>query len=204
MIKNYVFKKKNKKKIIKLKKNTINLLYVGGFQKNRNLELMLKNLSMFNMKIKWNLYMYGYGECKNKLKNLVKKLNLNDRVFFKYETSNKLLSHIKNYDLGIIPYSANSLNNKYSLPNKFFEYISAGIPIISNNLIEIKKYAYMRSLILLNVNNIKILEKKIFFLSKNNKFNCNLLKKKALKYTGIYDWHKSYTDYISNQIKINL
>ena len=103
--------------------------------------------------------------------------------------------------MGIIPYSANTLNNSCSLPNKFFEYISAGIPILSNKLFEIKKYNFIKSLLLTNVNDTILLEKRIWYLSKNNNLNCNLLKKDAKKYVNFYDWSRSYKGFILEQIK---
>ncbi len=42
-------------------------------------------------------------------------------------------------DVGLIAYSMASLNFRYALPNKFFEYIMAGVPVITTPIPEIAK-----------------------------------------------------------------
>ena len=41
--------------------------------------------------------------------------------------------------IGLIAYTAESLNFLYALPNKFFEYIMAGVPVLSTDLPEIRR-----------------------------------------------------------------
>jgi len=43
------------------------------------------------------------------------------------------------YDVGIIPYIGDNLNNRYSTPNKLFEYMMAGLAIAASDLPEIKR-----------------------------------------------------------------
>jgi glycosyltransferase involved in cell wall biosynthesis len=42
-------------------------------------------------------------------------------------------------DIGIIPYQATCLNNLYCTPNKLFEFVAAGVPIIATDLPELKR-----------------------------------------------------------------
>ena len=42
-------------------------------------------------------------------------------------------------DIGVSLDKPNNLNYEFSLPNKFFDYIKAGIPVVSSHLIEIRK-----------------------------------------------------------------
>jgi glycosyltransferase involved in cell wall biosynthesis len=37
-------------------------------------------------------------------------------------------------DLGVIPYHAIDLNNRYCSPNKLFEFLAAGVPFVCNEL----------------------------------------------------------------------
>lgn len=49
----------------------------------------------------------------------------------------KIVEEISRYDMGIYLIPPNSINNLYSLPNKFFEFIHAGLGIISGPATEI-------------------------------------------------------------------
>ena len=59
--------------------------------------------------------------------------------FLKAVPREELLAYTASADFGVIPYRAIDLNTTYCMPNKFFEFIQAGLPILSNNLIEVEK-----------------------------------------------------------------
>ena len=40
----------------------------------------------------------------------------------------------------VVPYQATCLNNFICTPNKMFEYIAAGLPILANDLPEMRKF----------------------------------------------------------------
>ena len=42
-------------------------------------------------------------------------------------------------DAGVVPYQATCLNNYFCTPNKLFEFIAAGIPVLGSDLPEIRK-----------------------------------------------------------------
>jgi glycosyltransferase involved in cell wall biosynthesis len=49
-------------------------------------------------------------------------------------------------DGGVVPYQANCLNNFYCTPNKLFEFIAAGTPIVASDLPEIRNIVVGRGL----------------------------------------------------------
>jgi glycosyltransferase involved in cell wall biosynthesis len=86
------------------------------------------------------LLIVGSGDAIPGLKELAKKENLEDKVRFisrlPYE---QMMQYTMNADLGITVDKPTSLNYKFSLPNKIFDYIRAGIPILASDLVEVAR-----------------------------------------------------------------
>lgn len=115
------------------------ILYQGNMSANRNLEILITALSKINDSMIHGVYL-GSGPTVEPLKELAHKLKLADRIHFMPAVpQTELLSYTTSADLGVIPYLPICLNNKLCTPNKLFEYIAAGLPIISHNLVEIAK-----------------------------------------------------------------
>lgn len=87
-----------------------------------------------------SLLIIGSGDVVPELKRLAGEMNITDRVRFinsvPWET---LIKYTKSADLGMCLEKDTNLNYKYSLPNKLFDYISAGIPVIVGELPETGK-----------------------------------------------------------------
>lgn len=86
------------------------------------------------------LIILGDGDIKEELKELAESLSLADRIIFLPSVPmNELHNYTTSADLGILPYEKVSLNNYYCLPNKIFEYMTAGLPVVASNFPELKK-----------------------------------------------------------------
>ncbi|MBI5102224.1 MAG: glycosyltransferase [Nitrospirae bacterium] len=115
------------------------LLYQGQFIHYRNLEALVRSASGFNGDIV--LVMLGFGILKDRLVKLaVERDLLNKKVFFPEPVSYaELRSYTASADAGIIPYQSVDTNTRLCTPNKLFEFISAGVPIIATDLPAIRK-----------------------------------------------------------------
>ena len=92
-----------------------------------------------------SLIIAGSGDVVQKLKKGVILADLTDKVkFFDIMPWNELMRFTKTADVGLCLEKDTNLNYRFCLPNKLFDYISAGIPVIAGNLLEvsavIKKY----------------------------------------------------------------
>lgn len=108
------------------------LLYQGGFSRNRGLEELIRSLTYLPDTCK--LVLLGFGELIERLTQLVIDLKLTERVFFHEPLlPQEMLRVTAHADVGMVLYQDSCLNNVLSTPNKIYEYIQAGIPIVSSD-----------------------------------------------------------------------
>jgi len=118
-------------------KDKFTLVMQGNVNIRRGYEEAIISLKQLD-----NVYMYiiGNGDAINKLKEIIQEENINDKVrLIAKQPYEEMMRYTSSADVGLCIENPNFLNSYYSLPNKIFEYIQAGIPIIATNLPEIKK-----------------------------------------------------------------
>ena len=115
------------------------ILYQGWISDERNLENLITAMSYLK-DTNWSLVIMGYGEYINDLKEIAKTKDcLNKLVYVPAKSQEELLSYSASADIGVIPYSpSRDLNSKYASPNKLYEFIAAGLPIIANELMFVR------------------------------------------------------------------
>lgn len=115
------------------------VLLQGGLYSDRNLEVLVRAVALL-MNRNIHLVFLGNGNGVPILKALVCELNLEEKVhFIPAVPQEELLSYTMSADVGVIPYLPDCLNNYYCTPNKLFEFVSAGLPVIASDLPEIRK-----------------------------------------------------------------
>ena len=86
------------------------------------------------------LLIVGSGDAIPPAKERVKELHIEDKVMFVPKVPPQLLANYTSLaDIGIALDKDVSPNHHFSLPNKVFEYIKAGTPLLSTDLVERKR-----------------------------------------------------------------
>ena len=87
-----------------------------------------------------SLLIVGSGDRYNYLKEMTEDSGLGEKIRFIPAVSwDILMKYTKSADAGLSLDKSTNLNYRFSLPNKLFDYISAGIPIIATDLPEVSK-----------------------------------------------------------------
>ncbi|NMC41361.1 MAG: glycosyltransferase family 4 protein, partial [Bacteroidales bacterium] len=119
----------------------------------------------------------------------------------------ELIRYTKTADAGLVLEKNTNVNYRFSLPNKLFDYISAGIPVIASDLPEISAVVtkYNCGIIIPGVTPCEISEA-VEILRKNKSLS-EELKKNAIKASQELNWEREsgkvrdfYGDVINNEI----
>ncbi len=117
------------------------LLFHGGYALTRNLETLAE--AMLHVRSDAALVLMGPGFDGSPAASLAQELGLlGERVFFRRAVGqDALLRYAASADVGIIPYSPrDELAVYWCTPNKLFEFIVAGLPILATDLPELRRY----------------------------------------------------------------
>lgn len=101
------------------------ILYQGAVNVGRCFEFLIPAMKQVNAR----LIICGEGNFFEQAKALATQHNLNDKVIFKgYVPPEKLREYTLNAYIGITLFEAVATSNKYSLANRFFDYLHNGVP----------------------------------------------------------------------------
>lgn len=121
----------NLAQLCKFNSNNFILIYQGVLNHGRGLNLLIESMQFVNENIK--LIILGDGILENSLKKLVTDLKLNEKIRFLEKVDSKvLLNYTAGANCGINLLEPFNLSKEFAAPNKLFEYINAGIPVIAS------------------------------------------------------------------------
>jgi hypothetical protein len=109
--------------------HVLRLVYLGGAHPLRGLHESIKAVISSQSNIEFHLYLVGDANYIAYLERIAKK---SKRIFIhppvEFSLINETLSH---YDLGWCYFTPQTENLRNTLPNKFFDYVQAGLGIIA-------------------------------------------------------------------------
>lgn len=117
-------------------------IYVGILGEGRYIEDLVKIFQ--NASISSHLVFVGYGKLERFLNEVTayqSNIHLHEAVIH-----DKLIPIISSADVGLCLLPNVSLSDYYCLPNKFFEYVFSGIPVISSDMPEMSSLISCRNL----------------------------------------------------------
>ena len=113
---------------------TVLLLQGNGINEGRGGEEIVQSMQYLP---DYHLFVVGSGSVVPLLKQMSEEMHLDERItFVPRQTPEKLFNYTSLADIGMAIDTDLSANLRFSLPNKIFEYIKAGTPMVVSNLVE--------------------------------------------------------------------
>ena len=110
-------------------------LYQGNLQPGRSLDIVVRAVPFLEQNIVVVLMGKGVGGVVSELEALAVKLGVVDRVkIIPPVPYTELLDWTASADVGLAVFSPDSLSIRWCLPNKLFEYLMAGLPVLATPL----------------------------------------------------------------------
>ncbi len=130
-------KTKSRKEIGLPEKKNVIILQGSGINIQRGAEELVESIKYVDKAV---LLIIGGGDVFPVLKDIAYKNQVADKIIFHDKVPFEELYHYtSNADLGITIDKNTNINYWFSLPNKLFDYIHAGTPVLASRLPEIQK-----------------------------------------------------------------
>ena len=154
------------KKELSIPDNKKIVLYQGSVNVDRGLIEAVEAMQFVSDAIP---IIIGDGDVIEQVKEKSHKLNLDEKIIFRNKVPfNELKNYTLHADIGISLDKDTNINYKFSLPNKIFDYLHVGIPVLASNLIEIKKIFSVYEIgVMIENHDPKHIAEKIYFILNN-------------------------------------
>jgi len=115
-------------------------VYLGILTPDRYCSEMLEAFSTFKEDIHFDLVgFFPAQKYKMVLEQTMQKIDATNIQILPPLTHNEIYDFLSQYDVGIAFYKNTNLNNYYCAPNKVYDYIQLGMPVITNDYPGLKK-----------------------------------------------------------------
>lgn len=116
------------------------LVHHGSITASKGIQDIIQAIAMINDQAV-TLDVFGEGPYLSKLKDMTKKLGMEQQIVFQGQCSNdQILEKLPAYDCGIAVYNLNDEYNRYCDPMKIREYLACGLPVIVSNVPEVAEH----------------------------------------------------------------
>lgn len=116
------------------------IFYAGGLTQSRGLQVAIRGLALLPKAYNYlKMFIAGYGNYEGELRKLVHTLMLGDRIDFLGRLSQEqVYDYIDKSDIMLIPH-LKSVQTDNSSPNKLYQYMYFGKPVIASNCDSIRR-----------------------------------------------------------------
>ncbi|MBW3631885.1 MAG: glycosyltransferase family 4 protein, partial [Chloroflexi bacterium] len=112
------------------------VLYLGGLMGGRGLETLVDAIALTDRP---QLVLVGDGLLADPLRARAARLGIEDRVHLLPPVPPaEVIGVAASADLGVSPIPPSCLNYRYSLPNKLFQYLAAGLPVVASDFRQVR------------------------------------------------------------------
>jgi glycosyltransferase involved in cell wall biosynthesis len=173
-----------------IKDESIIFIYQGVLSKGRSIELYLDVFKKLDLQ--YHIIFMGYGEQEALI---IEHANEYENIHFHEAVKpSEILNYTIGADVGLCVIENKCLSYYYCLPNKFFEYIHSGIPVIASNFPEMKLYTdkYNCGWLIEPSNPVELLDT----IKKINRDSLNLKSIKLRDCANDFNWQNESKKYI--------
>jgi len=160
-------------------------LYQGGLVVGRGVDLILEVFKQLDGGNSVVVFM-GYGQLEQEIKTAA--AIYENIYFYPAVHPDVVLDYTSSADVGIHLIKNTCLNHYYCMPNKLFEYIMAGLPVIVSNMLEMSSFVGQYELGI--VADIESIESIILAIEKIQTMDISMLKKNALNASNKFCWQE--------------
>jgi glycosyltransferase involved in cell wall biosynthesis len=113
------------------------ILYLGGLMEGRGLEALVDSIGLVPDA---QLVLLGDGALSTELRERAARGRAAERVHILPPVpTDDVISYTASADVGVSPIVPSCLNYRYSLPNKLFQYMAAGIPVVASDFPQVRE-----------------------------------------------------------------
>jgi glycosyltransferase involved in cell wall biosynthesis len=115
-------------------------IYHGSVTQGRGLEQLVASMSDSRLATT-HLAIMGYGHLRPRIQQLAAASAARDRItFLPPVPPSEVTSWVAGADVAVMPIEPTTLNHRLSSPNKLFEAIAAGVPVVGPDFVEFRRF----------------------------------------------------------------